>query len=88
MLKVGVHYNQGINANAGEQRLKALANCTTEAALALARRAVDHRNALILGFQFAQQIDGAVIRVVNEDEPPFAVAKSRIQFKVKLKDIA
>jgi hypothetical protein len=78
MLKVGVHYNQGINANTREERLKALADGTTEPTLALARRAMDHRNALILLFQLAQQVDGPVIRVVHEHKSPFAVAESRI----------
>jgi hypothetical protein len=78
MLKVGVHYNQGIDTNAGEKRVETLADRTTEPTLALARRAMDHRNALIVLFQLAQQVDGPVIRVVHEHKSPFAVAESRI----------
>ncbi len=88
MLEVGVHYNQGINADPREERLKTLADCTTEPALASAWRAMDHRDALILRLQLTQKVDGPVVRVVHEEQPPFAVAEGLVQFAMKLKDVA
>jgi hypothetical protein len=75
MLKVGVHYNQGIDTNAGEKRVETLADRTTEPTLALARRAMDHGDALISRLQFTQHVNGVVVRVVHEEQAPFAIAE-------------
>ena len=89
MLQVGVHHNQDIYAMARKDGPKALADGTSEPTLALAWRAMDHRDRGHPSLPiFAQQVDRTVVRVVHEDQAPFAVAEGVVQFVIKLNDVA